>query len=170
MVKKVIMIVAPEKFRDEECFEPKEIFEKKGIEVRVASKTPGLATGSLGGTVNVNFDYKQIRPENYDAIVFVGGIGAAKFFNDPVALNLAQMFRQARKVVAAICIAPTILANAGILDGKNATSFASESSNLRAKGAFYTGEDVTVDGRIITAKGPQAAKEFGEKIAEALGY
>jgi protease I len=57
--------------------------------------------------------------------------------------------------------------NAGILNGKKATSFPSERDNINAVGT-YTGNAVEVDGKIITGNGPQAAKEFGKKIAESL--
>jgi len=169
MAKRVIMVIPPEKFRDEEYLEPRDLFQERGIDVRTASKITGLAYGMLGATVDVNFNYNNISVENFDAIVFVGGSGASVYFDDPVAMKLAKDFYAAKKIVAAICIAPSILANAGILQGKNATAFSSESSNLRAKGAYYTGEDITQDGRIITAKGPSAAKQFAETIAQALG-
>ena len=71
------------------------------------------------------------------------------------------------KVVAAICIAPSILVNAGILNGRRATAFPSERDNINAVGTF-TGKPVEVDGKIITANGPEAAAEFGKKIADAI--
>jgi protease I len=80
---------------------------------------------------------------------------------------LAKEFNKDGKVVSAICIAPSILANAGILNGKKATSFPSQRNNINAVGT-YTGTPVEVDGKIITGNGPQAAKDFGKKIAEAL--
>ena len=72
------------------------------------------------------------------------------------------------KVLAAICIAPSILANAGVLEGVEATSFPSEKGNLIAKGANYTGADLTVDGNTITANGPGAARKFGNAVVDAL--
>ena len=71
-------------------------------------------------------------------------------------------------MVAAICIAPSTLANAGLLEGKRVTSFASEKQNIESKGATYTGGMLEMDGKIITANGPQAARAFGKKIAELL--
>jgi protease I len=105
----------------------------------------------------------------YDAVVFIGGGGSAVYFNDPLALKIAKEAYAAGKVVAALCIAPTILANAGILQGKRVTCFRDEDASLRAAGAQYTGEGVTVDGNIITADGPKTAKDFGKAIAKALG-
>jgi len=166
--KKVLMIIAPKNFRDEELLRPKEILEKAKANVTIASKGVKTAKGMLGSSVSVDLDLSQVNVKDYDAIVFVGGTGAEVYFNDSKALKIAKEAYEQDKVVAAICIAPSILANAGILEGKQATAFPSEASNLEANGARYTGEAVTIDGRIITAKGPEAASQFGNAIAKAL--
>jgi len=163
-----LMIVAPENFRDEEFFQPKEILQQGGVQITVASKGVSQAKGMFGRTTQVDKDITQVSVDNYEAIIFVGGTGSSIYFEDSLALNLAKKFYDSGKVVGAICIAPSILANAGILQGKRATAFSSEAENLRAKGAQYTGENITVDGKIITASGPQAAKQFGEEILKKL--
>lgn len=169
MTKKAVMIIAPEKFRDEELFEPKDILESKGVDVTVASKSTGVITGMLGGSITVTTRNDEISANDYDAIIFVGGSGASVYFEDETILTLAKNFFNKGKIVAAICIAPSILANAGLLNEKKATAFHSESTNLRAKGAYYSNEDLVISGRIITAKGPQAAKAFGTAVTRALG-
>ncbi|MHC4062693.1 MAG: DJ-1/PfpI family protein, partial [Planctomycetota bacterium] len=73
------------------------------------------------------------------------------------------------KVLAAICIAPVVLANAGLLNGVRATSFLSERETLQVAGAEFTGAPVERDGLIITASDPSAANLFGRAIADALG-
>jgi protease I len=166
--KKVLMVIAPTNFRDEEFLRPKEILEKAKVNVTIASKGVKTAKGMLGSSVSVDIDLSQVNVKDYDAIVFVGGTGAEVYFNDSKALKIAKEAYDQGKVVAAICIAPSILANAGILEGKKATAFPSEASNLEANGAIYTGEAVTIDGRIITAKGPEAASQFGNAIAKTL--
>lgn len=167
--KKVLMVVAPNNFRDEEAFEPKKTLEEAGASVVIASSGVGQAKGMFGRTLEVEEDISRVDTVGFEAIVFVGGTGASAYFNDPTALNLAKNFSQAGKVIGAICIAPSILANAGLLSGKKATAFSSESGNLIAKGAEYTGEALTVDGKIVTARGPEAATEFGKKLVEILG-
>jgi protease I len=166
--RRILMVVAPRDFRDEEFFEPKKIFEDAGATVTVSSQGVLEATGLLGGKVRIDKDLAEVRASDYDAVVFVGGGGATIYFDDPLALNLAKTAFTANKVVAGICIAPTILAKADVLRGKRATAFSSEKETLEADGAVYTGEAVTVDGKIITARGPEAAKEFGQKIVETL--
>ncbi len=168
--KKVLMLVAPQDFRDEELFEPKAILEKAGVEIIIASKEVIEAQGSLGGEIKVDKDLKDIKIDDYQAIIFVGGPGSSIYFNDPEALDLAKQAYKKEKIVAAICIAPSILANSGILQGKKATAFSSESENLKSKGAYFTGENITLDGKIITACGPQAASSFGKEILKSLSF
>jgi len=165
---KVLMVVAPVGFRDEECFEPKEILELGDVEVILASEGTKRAKGKLGGEIDVQIEISKAKASNYDAVVFVGGPGTTVYFNEPTALKLAKEAYEKCKIVAAICIAPSILANAGILKGKKATAYPSEEGNLRSKGAVYTGKNVEQDGKIITANGPAAAREFGKAILESL--
>lgn len=166
--KKILMVVAPRNFRDEEFKQPKEILVDQGGQIVVTAKGVEEAKGMLGAVVPVNKKLAQIKVDNYDALIFVGGTGASTYFDDPDAQALAKQAVEKNKVVGAICIGPSILANAQVLKGKQATAFPSEAENLRAHGVVYTGEPVTVDGLIVTAKGPEAASEFGQKIAQVL--
>lgn len=167
-MKKVVMIIAHDNFRDEEFLEPAEILEKNGIEVMVASSKLGPAKGKLGAMVKPDMLLKEVNIKDFDAIVFVGGPGAAEYFDDSVAHKLAKDAYASGKVVSAICVAPVILARAGILQGKKATVWESEGELLKSLGADYTGKPVEIDGLIITAAGPFAAKDFGEEIVKAL--
>jgi len=168
MPNSILMIIAPVNFRDEEFFEPKAVFEQSGMNVTVASKGVQKAKGKLGGEADINKDITAVNIDEYTAIVFAGGPGAEEYFEDSTVLNLAKEAYEKGKVVAAICIAPSILANAGILSEKKATCFSSEASSIEAQGAKYTGADVEVDGKIITANGPKAATKFAEKIVKAV--
>jgi protease I len=167
MNKKVLMVIAPADFRDEEYFETRKVLEEFGNKVTVANSTGQSSKSSFGKIVKPDKALHDVNSKDFDAIVFVGGRGSSEYFRNQQALGLAKEFNKSEKVVAAICIAPSILANAGILNGKKATSFPSERDNINAIGT-YTGNPVEQDGKIITANGPQAAKDFGRKIAEAL--
>jgi len=167
MGKKILMVIAPRDFRDEEYFETRKILEDLGNKITVVNSTGQAAKGMFGKIVNPNKNFYNINVNEFDAIVFIGGSGTAVYHDNRQAIGLAKDFYNAGKVVAAICIAPTILVNAGILDGKKATAFPSERDNINAVGT-YTGKTVEQDGKIITANGPQATKDFGKKIAEAL--
>ncbi|MCM8800388.1 MAG: DJ-1/PfpI family protein [Candidatus Omnitrophica bacterium] len=167
-MKKVVMIIAQENFRDEELLEPRRILEKNGIEVKVASTTLRPVKGMLGAIVKPDLLVKDINVEDFDAIIFVGGIGASQYWDDPQAHKLAQQAYNSDRIVAAICIAPVTLAKANLLKGKHATAWSSEAEILKKAGANYTGRPVERDGNIITAFGPQVAGQFGEELKRAL--
>jgi len=167
MNKKILMVIAPRDFRDEEYFETRKILEDLGNKITVVNSTGQAAKGMFGKIVNPDKNFYNVNVNEFDAIVFIGGSGASAYFDNNQALTLAKEFYNSGKVVAAICIAPSILANAGILDGKKATAFPSERDNINAIGT-YTGKPIEQDGKIITANGPQAAKDFGKKIVDAL--
>ena len=165
---KILMVVAPERFRDEELFLPKEDFEKSGHKTFIASTRIGICTGSRGGNIVADSLLKDIDSEDYDAVVFVGGGGSKIFFNDSDALNIVKEMNDKGRIVSAICLAPVILANAGVLKGKNATVSGQEAKTIENKGAKYTGPGVTVDGNIVTGNAPKSSKLFGQKISELL--
>jgi len=164
----VLLVIAPSKYHDNEFSQTKNAIEGAGYETTVASKGVTTASGMLGGSVSVDLDLSQVDGNDYRALVFIGGTGNNIYFDDDNALELAREFHAEEKVVAAICSAPAILAYAGILEGKKGTCDAGYKDYLTSKGATYTAEPVTVDGLIITGKGPSAAEEFGEKIVQRL--
>lgn len=170
MEKRVLMIIAPQNFRDEELLHTREELERVGAKVTIASKKVAPARGMLGAVVKPELELKQVRVDDYDVVIFVGGSGSAVYFTDEQAISIAKEVFKKGKILCAICIAPVILANAGVLNGKRATAFPDDSvQKLKNKGAIYTGKSVEVDGKIITADGPAAAREFGRRIAKELG-
>ncbi len=165
---RAVLVIAHRTFRDEEYRYPREVLEGAGVEVQVASSETSAAIGKLGLEVQPDMVISSINEADFDAIVFVGGGGAAQYFDDDESHQLARRFHGEGKVVAAICIAPTILARAGLLDGKRVTSFESERDEIGRAGASYTGRLVERDGHIVTASGPEAARDFGYEIVRAL--
>lgn len=166
--KKVVMIIAPENFRDEELIEPQDVLVEKGAEVKVASLSLDVAKGMLGVRVRPDMLVGDIKPEDWDAIILVGGSGASVYWEDSTVHSLLKQAVFQEKILGAICIAPVTLSKAGILAGKKATVYKSEENRLRDGGAQCTGKNVERDGKLITANGPSAAREFGNSIAQAL--
>jgi protease I len=164
----VLMAIAPERFRDEELFVTQEELTRRGHVTSVASSRKGRCPGSRGGAAVATLALSEARAEDYDAVVFVGGGGSRVLFADADALRLAREAHAAGRIVAAICLAPVILANAGVLTGRQATVAGTEAATIEAKGARYTGPGVTVDGRVITANAPKASRLFGQTIADLL--
>ena len=166
--KKAVMIIAQNNFRDEELLKPKEVLEKNGIIVTVASSSLKESTGMLGAKVKPNILFTNINVADYDAVIFVGGSGASEYWDNPTAHKIANDASNAKKIVGAICIAPVTLAKAGLLANKKATTFSSTVNDIKSAGAKYTGADVERDGNVITASGPAAAQKFGETLVKAL--
>jgi len=166
-VKRAALIVASQNFRDEELFETKRALDAAAVQTVIASTRIGIIRGMLG-IAEANILVGQLRVEDYDAIIFIGGPGAVEYAANPAALNLAREAVRQRKILAAIDTAPTILANAGVLTGIRATSFLSERNRLILSGAIYTGIPVEQDRLIITGSGPAASIQFGRAVADAL--
>lgn len=170
---KIAMIVAYKDFRDEEYFTPKEIFENAGATVETVSSEAGTARGADGGEVLVDLILEDLKPEEYDAIVFIGGPGAQNYMGDKEITRITQRAADLNKIIGAICIAPAIVAKTGILKEKRATVWSSPLDKsmvkvLEASGVIYEAKDVVVDGKIVTGNGPKAAKKFAEAIVEVL--
>jgi protease I len=161
----VLMVVPQTMFRDEEYAEPRRAFDERGARVTLASKAAGTCAGRFGLAVDADIAIEDADGAGYAAVVFVGGRGAADLFDDPDAHRLAREAADAGAVVGAICIAPTILARAGLLDGTRATAYRDQKDELVAHGADWTGELVTVDAPFVTGNGPEAATEFGAAVA-----
>ncbi len=170
---KIAVIIAFRDFRDAEYFLSKGILEKAGAEVKTFSNRKGKAIGADGGDVEVDLLISEIKAINFDAIVFVGGPGCLDSLDNADSYKIARETVSQNKVLAAICISPVILARAGVLSGKRATVWSSPMDVrpikiLEENGAVYQGASVVVDGKIVTADGPEAAKEFAERIEELL--
>jgi protease I len=166
--KKILMIIACKNFRDEEFRAPKKLFEEQGAQVIVACSELSLSKGMFGMKVRPDVLLDEVIVDDYHAVVFVGGSGSAEYWDDTTAHYIAQAASDKNKILAAICVAPVILANAGLLEGKKAAVFSSEASTIKAKGAKYSNKEVERDGQIITASGPEAATQFGQLIIQAL--
>lgn len=168
MPKKAVLVIAEQAFRDEEYLQPKAVLEEAGVEVLTASTTTSEVLGKLGARVKPDLLISELNLEEIDLLVFVGGGGAQQYFEDPVAHNRARKMVDSGKLLGAICIAPVILARSGLLKGRKATVFIDGVDELRENGATYTGKQVEVDGKIITANGPEAARLFGEELVKQL--
>lgn len=167
---KVLIIIAQEGFRDEELLVPKEIMEKEGHTVKVASLNRSKATGSMGAVVLPDMAVFEANPDYFDAIVVAGGPGSPKLARSRDVIDLVGSAARKGKIVCAICLGPMTLAAAGVLSNKNATVYPSQDGidALKNGGANYKPEPVIIDGKIVTADSPQSAGKFGETIVELL--
>lgn len=167
------MVIAFRDFRDEEYFIPKQTIEQAGARITTFSTSLGKAIGKMGGEAEISGLIEDINVEGYDAVLFIGGSGAAKLIDNKDCKRVVVETVEKNKILGAICIAPAILAKAGVLNGKKATVWSSSLDKSAVKilknfGTNYQAVPVVVDDKIITASGPFAAKEFAEKIIKAM--
>ncbi len=171
--KKAVIIIAFRDFRDPEYFIPRDILERAGVEIKTASNQKGIAIGAEGGEADVDLLVSEIDVADFDAVVFVGGPGCLSSLDNEDSYKVIKKAITENKILASICISPLILAKAGALEGKKATVWSSALDKkpikiLEEKGALYQDAPVVVDGSVITANGPGAAREFGQATVKAL--
>jgi protease I len=171
--KKIAVVIAFRGFRDAEYFVPREIFEEAGAEVITVSTKTGTAIGADGDDTEVDLLLDELNPADFDAVVFIGGPGCLRDLDNENSYRIAREAINQGKVLGSICISPVILAKAGVLKEKKATVWSSSMDKspiqtLEEGGAEYIADSVVVDGKLITANGPPAANEFGEKLVALL--
>jgi protease I len=171
--KKILIVIAFNGFQDEEYFVPKEVLEKASFIVETTSTQEGMAKGVEGGEAIINIKVDKIQIEDYKAIIFCGGSGMIEELNNEIFLKLAKDFYEEKKLIGAICVAPALLAKSGILVNKQATVWSSSLNKdyikvLEEHGATYKDDSVVISENIITANGPEAVRDFGQRIVNLL--
>ncbi len=164
---KVLLVVA-DRYRNEELVASLEAVREVGLKPVIASGYVGTLHGMLGGEIRSDITLRDVNPEEYAAVIFVGGVGARVFWDDPLAHKIARSFHEKGKLVCAICIAPITLAKAGLLKGIKATCWKGVAPLLESLGAIYKDVLVVESDDIITASGPQAAEAFKKAIVRKL--
>lgn len=168
---RVLYVIAPQHFRDEEFLEPRKALEDEGAQITVASLGTEIAKGMLGLEVRPDISLNQAYSREYQAIVVAGGSGTQRYLwgNDTLH-GLLHDFSHEEKVIAAICLAPAILAEANLLEGVSATVYPSEEAKQKmgAGHALTLDQPVVKAGRIVTGRDPQAATAFGKALVETL--
>jgi len=166
--KKVVIITPQRDFDDQELFQTKLAFDSLAVESRIASIKSGRVVGRLGNIEQADLGLAELKVDDFDAFIFVGGPGALSYATNA---RLQELVRQAvaqRKVLGASGTAPVILANAGVLKGARVTSLATQGQILALAGATYTGTSVERDGLVVTSTGAQVAPLFVRVILEVL--
>jgi protease I len=166
---KVVFVVAPMEYRDEELDVPIARVSEAGAGTAISSPKPGRCRGMLGGEVEAHLSTSSLLEEDWDAVVVVGGMGSPEhLWNDEPLLGFLRAMQKGDKPIAGICLSGAVLA--GVLKGKNATCWPDEKAieRLRVGGAHYEKAPVLLDGNILTGEGPHAADEFATALVELL--
>lgn len=165
---KILFVLSGQNFQDEEYFESKKIFENAGYKTEVSSTFIGTAQGKLGGMTNIDLLFSEVDAMEFDAVVFIGGIGCITLWDDWRTQGLAKLFLDNQKLVAGIGSGVVIMANAKILDGVNVTCLSADESHVRHGNANIMSDKVVISGSIITANGPDSSKEFANAVVNIL--
>ncbi|MFH1222006.1 MAG: DJ-1/PfpI family protein [Candidatus Micrarchaeota archaeon] len=173
---RVLFVIPPTNFRDEELLVPKAHFEYLGYDVTVASTKKGECYGVLGGREMAQLTLGEVNVADYNAVIFVGGSGTPLLRKEEKALQIIRDAVAKGKVFGAICWAVTTAAKAGVLKGKKVTGWVGQDEEfgmtttayIEQQGAKFVHDLVIVDGKIVTATGASAAQKFAEEIAKLL--
>jgi 4-methyl-5(b-hydroxyethyl)-thiazole monophosphate biosynthesis len=174
-----VLVPLAEGFEEIEAVTIVDLLRRAGIEVHTAALLERRVTGSHGICVEADRTLDEVRPADYDMIALPGGLpGADHLRKDARVLQLLAEFAGSGRFVAAICAAPGVLALAGLLDGRAATSYPGFLEPESAPGLRISDAPVVVDGKVVTSRGPGTAIDFalalievlaGREVAEAVG-
>ena len=146
-----------------------DLLRRAGIEVVTAGLDAQPVTASRGMTLLPDMTLEMALQQSFDMVVLPGGLpGADHLGDDPRVIRLLQEMAASDAYTAAICAAPRVLARAGLLDGKRATSYPGALDIEAVPGIEYLETAVVTDGRVITSRGPGTAMDFALVLIEAL--
>ena len=167
----VLFVIAHEGFHPIEYAIPKHLVEQAGFTVITASDKAGNAIAKDGSSTHVDLPIEHVDLANFKAVVFIGGPGALDHLNNPTSYALIKEAAEKELVLGAICISTRIFAASGILKGKDATGWNGDNELTDLYNQLkinYKRHDVVVDDSIVTAVGPDAAREFADNIISLL--
>lgn len=142
---------------------------RAGIKVTSAGLDEQPVTASRGTRLIPDTTLDQIMDQSFDMIVLPGGLpGADHLRDDPRMQQLLKQHAANNKFIAAICAAPKVLAAAGVLDNKTATAYPGTLEALHHPSIKISTQDIEIDGKIITSRGPGTAMDFALALIELL--
>lgn len=168
-----VLIVATDGFEEWELFGPREILQKRGAEVVLASPKldPIQATihDDPGKTIRPDLTVDQANADDFDALILPGGVRNPDHLRmNANAIELIKQFANQGKPIGAICHGPWLLVEADLLRGKTATSWPSIHTDLRNAGANVIDQAAVTDGNIVTSRNPQDVEEFTNALIDLI--
>ena len=170
---KHVAILATNGFEQSELLTPKQCLEAGGAEVDVISLNSGKIKGwnktDWGDEVAVDKTLDEAKIDDYDALVLPGGaLNPDTLRTAPEAVDFVRNFFESKRPLAAICHAPWLLAEAGLLEGRQITSYKSIKTDMINAGADWVDKPVAVDQGLITSRNPGDLDAFCRKVIEEI--
>lgn len=146
-----------------------DLLRRAEIDVTTASLDDGPVKASRGTVLVADTLLENILDNDYDMIVLPGGLpGADHLRDDPRVIKLLKNMASKGKYTCAICAAPKVLAEAGLLDEKNATAYPGTLEQLHLATTSIKSDPVVIDDKIVTSRGPGTAMDFALQLIETL--
>jgi protease I len=169
-----VAVLATDGVEQAELDRPWQALEEAGAEPELVSLRGGTITAydhiDKAGTRSVDAVVSSADPDGYGALVLPGGVINGDFIRaDSDAVAFVTSFFDAGKPVAAICHAPWVLIEAGVVKGRRMTSWPSLQTDLRNAGADWVDEEVVIDGNLVTSRNPDDLDAFSAAIVEEFG-
>lgn len=170
---KRIAVLSTDGFEQSELEVPVQHLRDAGAEVHVVSLKAGEITGwqgkDWGNPVNVDVVLSDVDSADYDALVLPGGqINPDLLRVEPEAIRFINEFWAAGKVIGAICHAPWLLVEAGIVKGRKVTSYASIQTDVKNAGGIWSDAEVVTDKGLVTSRKPEDLPAFCAKLVEEI--
>lgn len=161
-----VLVLLADGFEEIEAFAPVDLLRRAGIEVTVASLGDNRhATGRSGITAHADVALATVLDQPFDLVFLPGGAGVGNLRADTRVMEIVRRQHAAGRWLAAICAAPTVLNDAGLLAGRRYTAHFSVANELPA---MLAAERIVTDGRITTSRGAGTAVEFGLHLVALL--
>ncbi|MFZ0391185.1 MAG: type 1 glutamine amidotransferase domain-containing protein [Calditrichia bacterium] len=155
-------------FEDSELLYPYYRMKEAGAEVCLVGPKVESYRGKHGVIMKADLSVHGVKTDEFNALIIPGGYSPDHMRRVPAMVEFVRKMYDDGKPVAAICHAPWMLASAGLLKGKNVTSFFSIKDDLKNAGAEWIDQRVVKDGNIITSRGPDDLPAFCQEIIKTL--
>ena len=166
---KRVAILAENMYQEMELWVPYYRLKEEGADVKVVGAGGAKTyTSRHGYPVSVDVQAEAVSAVEFDAVVIPGGYAPDMMRRHDAMVRLVREAFHQGKVVAAICHAGWMLASAGILKGRKATSFFAIKDDVANAGATWVDQEVVVDGTLITSRKPDDLPAFCREIVRAL--
>jgi protease I len=168
---KRIAIIAAEMVERVELVEPRKALEDAGAETDLISLKPGEITSfdhfDPADKLKVDRAVEEVQESEYDALMIPGGVGNPdQLRGDENVVSFVRDFFASGKPVAAICHAPWVLVEAGVVQGRKLTSWPTLQTDIRNAGGNWVDEQVVVDQGLVTSRKPDDIPAFNAKMIE----